>query len=74
MAVISLIVTESILFVVLLFTISITVKDKSISKNDEGLNRFLVFAYAYIIGLCAYIVQYMLSGTKTILIYFCSLI
>ena len=74
MAVISLMVTESILFVVLLFTISITVKDKSISKNDEGLNRFLVFAYAYIIGLCAYIVQYMLSGTKTILIYFCSLI
>ncbi len=74
MAVISLIVTESILFVILLFTISITVKDKSISRNDEGLNRFLVFAYAYIIGLSAYIFQYMLSGTKTILIYFCNLI
>lgn len=74
MAVNSLIIVEAILFAVLLTAISIGIKDKSISKNDEGLNRFLVFAYAYMIGIICYIIIFFLCYKETIAIYVFNLI
>ena len=74
MAVNSLIIVEAILFAVLLTAISISIKDESISKNDEGLNRFLVFAYAYMIGIICYIIIFFLCYKETIAIYVFNLI
>lgn len=66
MAVTSLIIVESVLFTILLISISIVIKDKSISRNDEGLSRFLLFAYAYMIGIIGYIAVYF--WTRVILL------
>lgn len=74
MAVNSLIIVESILFAVLLAASSIIIKDKSISRNDEGSNRFLLFAYAYMIGIISYIIQYLLGDKKFIATYILTLI
>ena len=65
MAVTSLMIVESILFTVLLISISIVIKDKSIKWHDEGLNRFLIFAYAYMIGIISYIAMYLIDGNRT---------
>lgn len=69
MSVISLMVVESILFTVLLIAISIVIRDKSISKSDEGLSRFLLFAYAYMIGIISYIVIYFINDSRSIITY-----
>lgn len=68
------IVVESILFTILLVAISITINHQRKSANDEGLPRFLMFAYAYITGLACYIVSYLLYGTDSVIRYMCMLI
>ena len=68
------IVVVSILFTVLLMAISITINHKKKSANDEGLPRFLMFAYAYIVGLTCYILSYLLIGTQSVTRYILMLI
>ena len=68
------IVVESILFTILLIAISITINHQKKSANDEGLPRFLMFAYAYITGLACYILSYLLYGTDSVVRYMCMLI
>ncbi len=68
------IVVESILFTILLIAISITINHQRKSANDEGLPRFLMFAYAYITGLVCYIICYLLYGTDSVVRYMCMLI
>lgn len=63
------IVVVSILFTVLLSAISITINHKKKSTNDEGLQRFLMFAYAYIAGLVSYIMVYLLLGSDSVVRY-----
>ncbi len=66
MANIDQIVVVSILFTVLLVAISITINHRKKSTNDEGLPRFLMFAYAYITGLISYILIYLILGTGSV--------
>lgn len=68
------IVVVSILFTILLVAISITINHKKKNANDEGLARFLMFAYAYITGLICYILSYLLYGTDNVIRYMCMLI
>ena len=68
------IVVESILFTILLIAVSITINHQRKSANDEGLPRFLMFAYAYMTGLACYIVSYLLYGTDSVVRYVCMLI
>ncbi|MBR6470080.1 MAG: response regulator [Lachnospiraceae bacterium] len=58
---ISQIIIESILFAILLVTISVTYKDKNKSRDDEGSVRFLMLVNAYVVGLICYIIIYLMD-------------
>ena len=74
MAIVSVMIVESVLLAVFLAALSIIFRDVSISKDDEGLHRFLVFAHAYMIGIAAYFLIYLLNDSSNVFKYILILI
>ncbi|MCR5356133.1 MAG: response regulator [Lachnospiraceae bacterium] len=66
---VSQIIIESILFAILLITISVTYKDKNTSRDDEGSVRFMMLVNAYAVGLICYIIIYLMGDSQSAIRY-----
>ncbi len=66
---VSQILIETILFAIILATISITYRDKSVSKDREGSHRFFMLINAYIVGVIGYVIVYLLEESYEVVRY-----
>ncbi|MCR5509251.1 MAG: response regulator [Lachnospiraceae bacterium] len=60
---VSRILIESVLFAILLITVSIVYKHKALSKDDEGSRRFFMLVNAYVAGVICYIIIYLMDDS-----------